>query len=170
MAALCEAERARASASDRAQQWLDAAQLLDQASRPYPAAYARWRASELLLLAAPPHQVAGPARRAHDVALTLPMPALAARLAALATRAHITLTTSKTSGAPRNGPLAALTTRELDVLALVADVATNGDIARRLGIRPRTVSAHVATILRKLGVSTRYAAAATYDRSQTSRY
>jgi DNA-binding NarL/FixJ family response regulator len=48
-----------------------------------------------------------------------------------------------------------LTTRELDVLALLTEGLRNADIAARLVISRRTVDHHVATILRKLGVTTR---------------
>ena len=49
----------------------------------------------------------------------------------------------------------ALTTREHDVLALVADGLPNRDIAARLGISEHTVKFHLASIFGKLGVSTR---------------
>jgi len=48
-----------------------------------------------------------------------------------------------------------LTTREHDVLALVADGLPNRDIAARLGISDHTVKFHLASIFGKLGVSTR---------------
>jgi DNA-binding CsgD family transcriptional regulator len=55
---------------------------------------------------------------------------------------------------------AALTPRELDVLRLVAQGLSNPDIARRLVLSEHTVHRHLANILRKLGLSTRTAAAA----------
>jgi len=51
--------------------------------------------------------------------------------------------------------LETLTTREHDVLALVADGLPNRDIAARLGISDHTVKFHLASIFGKLGVSTR---------------
>ncbi|MEU4362975.1 AAA family ATPase [Promicromonospora sp. NPDC023987] len=71
-------------------------------------------------------------------------------------------------GAGRTGPaatppsddgLAALTAREQQVLALVAEGLTNGQIAERLFISAKTASVHVSAILRKLNVSTRTEAA-----------
>jgi DNA-binding CsgD family transcriptional regulator/tetratricopeptide (TPR) repeat protein len=52
-----------------------------------------------------------------------------------------------------------LTPREQQVLALVAEGLTNGQIAERLFISAKTASVHVSAILRKLGVSTRTEAA-----------
>jgi DNA-binding NarL/FixJ family response regulator len=49
----------------------------------------------------------------------------------------------------------ALTAREHDVLALVADGLPNRDIAKALGISDHTVKFHLASIFGKLGASTR---------------
>ena len=53
-----------------------------------------------------------------------------------------------------------LTSRELDVLKLIAQGLSNPDIARRLVLSEHTVHRHLANILRKLGLSSRAAAAA----------
>ena len=53
-----------------------------------------------------------------------------------------------------------LTPRELDVLKLVAQGLSNPDIARRLVLSEHTVHRHLANILRKLGLTSRAAAAA----------
>jgi NarL family two-component system response regulator LiaR len=59
----------------------------------------------------------------------------------------------------RRRPGEDLTTRELDVLALLVAGMTNQQIGQDLGIGPGTVRTHVSTILAKLGVSNRTEAA-----------
>ncbi len=54
----------------------------------------------------------------------------------------------------------ALTAREVEVLALVAQGRSNGEIGRQLFISTKTVSVHVSNILAKLGASGRTEAAA----------
>jgi non-specific serine/threonine protein kinase len=56
--------------------------------------------------------------------------------------------------------LTVLTPRELDVLRLVAQGLSNPDIGERLYLSQHTVRRHVSNILRKLGLSSRSAAAA----------
>ena len=55
-------------------------------------------------------------------------------------------------GTGGDGPLRALTGRERDVLALMAEGHTNIGIAKRLWVSDRTVETHVANILIKLGL------------------
>ncbi|WTZ37118.1 response regulator transcription factor [Streptomyces sp. NBC_01396] len=57
-----------------------------------------------------------------------------------------------------------LTSRERDVLRLVAAGRTNRQIAEELFISPKTASVHVSNILAKLGVSGRGEAAAVAHR------
>jgi DNA-binding CsgD family transcriptional regulator len=58
------------------------------------------------------------------------------------------------------GPRASLTPRESEILALVAQGRTNGEIGRQLFISTKTVSVHVSNILGKLGAAGRTEAAA----------
>jgi DNA-binding CsgD family transcriptional regulator/tetratricopeptide (TPR) repeat protein len=71
------------------------------------------------------------------------------------------------AGAGRNGapggdrsPLAALTSREVEVLRLLAAGYSNREIGTALFIAPKTASVHVSNILAKLGASSRTEAAA----------
>jgi DNA-binding response OmpR family regulator len=59
------------------------------------------------------------------------------------------------SEAPQNGNGALLTTRELEVLRLLAGGVRPEDIARRLSIAERTVAKHLERTLQKLGVHSR---------------
>ena len=52
-----------------------------------------------------------------------------------------------------------LTPRERDVMLLIADGATNRQIATRLGVSERTAQTHVSNILTKLGLASRTQAA-----------
>jgi DNA-binding NarL/FixJ family response regulator len=53
-----------------------------------------------------------------------------------------------------------LSTREIEVMSLIADGQTNGQIAARLFLAEKTVKNHVRRIYSKLGVGSRTAAIA----------
>lgn len=57
-----------------------------------------------------------------------------------------------------------LTTREVEVLVLLAEGCSNDQIAKKLFISPKTASVHVSRILAKLGVASRTEAAAVAHR------
>jgi DNA-binding NarL/FixJ family response regulator len=61
-----------------------------------------------------------------------------------------TIVSRLVGGRRRHGPLAALTPRELEVLALVAEGFSNRAIAERIYLSERTVEAHVTQIFQKL--------------------
>lgn len=68
---------------------------------------------------------------------------------------------SPPAGPPRRSevdderPFEALTPREREVLALLAEGAGNREIAERLGVTEHTVKFHLSAIFGKLGASTR---------------
>lgn len=64
-------------------------------------------------------------------------------------------------------PEEALTSRENEILALVAEGLSNGEIGTRLFISSKTVSVHVSNILAKLHVHRRTEAAAHYHRNNS---
>lgn len=72
------------------------------------------------------------------------------------------------AGPPRRGS-GALTEREQQVLALVAEGLSNGQIGQRLFISGKTASVHVSSILRKLGATSRTEAAHLASRDHETR-
>ncbi|NUO40538.1 MAG: helix-turn-helix transcriptional regulator [Streptomyces sp.] len=67
---------------------------------------------------------------------------------------------------PRQRPVrTALAPRELDVLACVAEGATNAAAAERLGLRPETVKGYLRSAMRRLGARTRGEAVAAARRA-----
>lgn len=70
------------------------------------------------------------------------------RLAAPGEAANVVLVSAERSPAP--GVDAGLTARELEVLALLAEGASNKTIAQRLGISTHTAKFHVSSVLDKL--------------------
>jgi DNA-binding NarL/FixJ family response regulator len=104
-------------------------------------------------------------RAAYDRAADLGAQPLLADIEALGRRARISLE------APAVRPLEAhdtmrlgLTSREAEVLSLVAAGKTNREIGAELFVSEKTASVHVSNILRKLGVSSRVEAAAIAQR------
>ncbi len=64
------------------------------------------------------------------------------------------------TAAHASAPPQALTSREAQILALLAEGLVNKEIAARLGISRHTVKTHLAALFHKLGVSTRAEAVA----------
>ncbi len=59
-------------------------------------------------------------------------------------------------GTPRqDSPQGSLTGREREVLALIGEGRTNSEIAKALGVSPKTVDKHRASLMQKLGVTSR---------------
>jgi DNA-binding CsgD family transcriptional regulator/tetratricopeptide (TPR) repeat protein len=104
-------------------------------------------------------------RTSHDRLRELGAPAAAAIVARRLRERGVRAVPSGPRAATRRNPRQ-LTTRELDVLRLVAEGLRNATIAERLFLSRRTVDCHVSNVLRKLEVSTRGEAVAAARRLQ----
>jgi DNA-binding CsgD family transcriptional regulator/tetratricopeptide (TPR) repeat protein len=163
-AVLCEAELARLDGRGDPGRWAAAAAAWERLGEPYPAAYARWREAEALLLGGLARdRVEASLRAAHRTAVGLGAAPLLAEIEALARRGRLDLGAGPGTAPPPAppSPLEALglTAREQEVLGLVALGRTNAQIAETLFISPKTATAHVSNILAKLGVRNRVEAA-----------
>jgi len=99
-------------------------------------------------------------RRSDAEPLVVEATVLATELGAAPLRAAVETLASEISAGQRVGigfP-AGLSLREVEVLRLVAEGLTDGAVAERLFISPRTVSQHLRSIYGKLDVSSRAAA------------
>lgn len=124
-------DRAR-GALDRARMQLqDAADAYERGAAPYEAANARIELADVLALLGLTTEAAYERERGGELLGALRRP---------------------------SSPDGVLTTRELQVLQLVAAGLTNPQIAQRLVISPHTAHRHVANVLRKLDASSRTAA------------
>lgn len=86
----------------------------------------------------------------------LPMPR------ALAAQALEDLARAARGAGPASDSIAGLSTREEEVLRLLANGLTDREIGEGLQISPRTVESHVGSVLRKLGVRNRAEATRRY--------
>ncbi|RVU22721.1 helix-turn-helix transcriptional regulator [Streptomyces antnestii] len=181
------AELLRAEGRDTPDDWSLPLTTFESLDRPYDLARVRFRAAESLLAAAAmPPTAQGPApapadadrtlegereratellRLAGAVAEHLGARPLAESVALLARRARLTLNPAaprpRTPAEPADpAQELGLTSRERDVLRLVAAGRSNRQIAEELFISPKTASVHVSNILAKLGVAGRGEAAA----------
>jgi DNA-binding CsgD family transcriptional regulator len=132
------------------------------ASSPYETARSRWRLAEALAQAGQHESARREWRLAAQTAGDLGAVPLVAALDDLGRRARLApaLQRSRQSAEQSRGPLARLTTRELEVLQLLAAGRGNKDIGATLFISAKTASLHVSNIMAKLGAASRIEAAA----------
>ena len=110
-------------------------------------------------------QAADALRAAYDTATALRAQPLVDDVEALARRARISLDAPAVAiVGPDDAVRLGLTSREAEVLVLVAAGKTNREIGTELFVSEKTASVHVSNILRKLGVSSRVDAAAIAQR------
>jgi DNA-binding CsgD family transcriptional regulator len=160
--ALAEAELGRAEGRSEPDAWRAA----DAGAEggPQRTAYARFREAEAVLASRGDRARAIDALlTAHATAQRLGAEPLRQEIEGLARRARIELTdepSPATPAPPESGPGSlGLTSRELEVLRLLAAGYTNPQIGEELYISRKTASHHVSSVLTKLGVTTRVEAA-----------
>jgi DNA-binding CsgD family transcriptional regulator len=163
--ALAAAEYARVRGADEVAAWEQAVPASRAMNQPYPLAYALLRHGEALVAAGDTETAAVAVGRGLELARQMGAAPLIelARDIARGGRLSIVEDASDGVGSPDNGDLG-LTARELEVLRLVAEGRSNGQIAEELFISRKTASVHVSNILAKLGVTTRVQAAAVAHR------
>ena len=161
--ARAEAEYRRASGDNDPEAW----QAVLDAFGPayvYEIARTRWRLAEALAEAGRRDEAEEQWRIAAQTADRLGARPLRAALADLARRARI----GSVPDEPGGDVLDLLTSREREVLRLLAAGRSNREIAAVLFITPKTASVHVSNILGKLGAASRTEAAAIAHREGLS--
>ncbi|TNY37144.1 helix-turn-helix transcriptional regulator [Thermomonospora catenispora] len=153
--ARAEAEWHRARGEDAPEHWRAVVDAFDYGFV-YEVARSRWRLARSLAAHGDREAAAVHWRQAVEAADRLGARPLRRALDDLGRRARLAVAEPDL----REGPLAALTAREREVLRLVAKGLGNREIAAELFISPKTASVHVSNILAKLGVATRTQAAA----------
>ncbi len=168
---LMAAEDARLERSGEVEAWSKAADACRAMNEPFPLAYALFRQAEAASAHGGAEAAAASARESLSMARAMGAAPLAEEMEALIRRARLRLDEDADGAEATVGDAApdelarlGLTSREREVLRLVADGCSNGQIAERLFITRKTASVHVSNILAKLGVATRVEAAAMVHR------
>src|SRR5581483_5004572 len=134
----------------------------------YEVARTRWRLAEALAEAGERDEAARQWGLACKTAVRLGARPLRRALDDLARRARLGTGTDGGAGPDASAVLAGLTSREREVLRLIAAGRSNREIASVLFIAPKTASVHVSNILGKLGAGSRTEAAAIAHREGLS--
>jgi DNA-binding CsgD family transcriptional regulator len=153
-------ERARMHGDDALGAWREAHRAAEAGDAPYLRAYTALRLGGAALDAGERDEAAAALGEAIAEAERLGAAPLAEEARDLARRARL----APDEPAEEDEDPYGLTAREREVLRLVADGRSNGQIAEALFISRKTASVHVSNILGKLGVSTRVEAAAVAHR------
>jgi DNA-binding CsgD family transcriptional regulator len=172
--ALLRAEHARLHGNDEEPAWRNAVDECRSMNEPFPLTYALLRQAEALSAAGAADAAATAASEALEIAATIGAVPLHDEIEALIRRARLRVDAPPEPDEDAPSPAEqlerfGLTTREREVLRLVADGRSNGEIAGELFISRKTASVHVSNILAKLGVTTRVQAAALAHRRGLAR-
>jgi ATP/maltotriose-dependent transcriptional regulator MalT len=164
LVALAEAEWSRLEDGADPDPWRAAVPLLAAIPDPHAVAVANLRAAEAALRRDGVRAaVADELRAAATTASALGCAPLQRAVEDLARRSRVELAPAEVEAPSDAGdasvPRTNLSARELEVLRLVADGRTNGEIAEALFITRKTAGVHVTHILDKLGVANRVEAA-----------
>ncbi|WP_426513550.1 helix-turn-helix transcriptional regulator [Dactylosporangium sp. McL0621] len=164
---LIAAETARLDGRDEVGAWRAAAAATEAAEEAYPRCYSLFRLAEAEAADPTTGPEAATATAVRGLRLAVELAAgTADDIRALARRARLRIEPPAPSpSAARSDLPIQLTGREREVLALVVEGRSNGQIAGELYISPKTASVHVSNILAKLGVSTRTEAATVAHRN-----
>jgi DNA-binding CsgD family transcriptional regulator len=166
--AMLLAELSRTRGERAPEPWRAAAERFRAIGAVYTAAQAELRAVEALVLSGGrPAEVARALRAVHTVALAVGSPPFMDEVLSMGRRTGIRLGTD----GPEIDAVTdlGLTSRELEVLRLLADGRTNRQIGEELFITAKTASVHVSRILTKLGAANRAEAVAAAHRLHLAR-
>jgi DNA-binding CsgD family transcriptional regulator len=163
----CRAEAGRGAGRPDPKAYERAAAAWDEIGRPEPAARMRWREAEAQVAAGDRDAAAETVSAAHVAVTRIGASWLRGEIEGLAARGRLPL---EAEPAPAEAEPEededgfGLTSRERQVLALVAEGATNREIGAQLFMAEKTASVHVSRILSKLNVRSRTEAAAVAHR------
>ncbi len=167
--------RAEGAAAAEAERWAGVVEAATAAGHLWHRTYAGWRRAEALVAAgAPVAEARAAVHAAREEASARGAAPLMGELDALARRARLAPLDATNDGDEPGAsstagdgatPDLGLTAREAEVLALLAEGRTNGEIGEALYISTRTAGVHVGNILAKLGVRSRTQAAAIAHRA-----
>jgi ATP/maltotriose-dependent transcriptional regulator MalT len=162
------AEAGRAGGRPDPAAYARASEAFSKAGRPEPAAVLRWREAEAHIARGDREAATAAACAAEEIAVRLGAGWLRGEIEGLAARARLDLATEHAEAPEEEDDGFGLTSRERQVLALVAEGATNREIGAQLFMAEKTASVHVSRILSKLNARSRTEAAAIAHRNRLS--